>query len=286
MSAQLLIYESAVPVSNARHGQWSLEVGGDYAFSKRVNSVPLMAVEFPNAAPEYAIVFAGTGDAMVPAVILGMRADENLYLTKQGGWTGNYIPAFVRRYPFVFAGSADGKTYTLCIDESFKGFNQEARGQRLFNEEGKPTAYVENVLKFLEQFQIEQRRTQALCRKLQELNLLEPMRAQFNLGSGEQLALTGFMAVARDRIRTLNPEALAELVKSDQLELIYLHLQSMRNFQAMTARRAALDAQAVELSSGIGSQHSAGGAKADKGKASLEERSGSSARQPAAKHGK
>jgi hypothetical protein len=236
MPAQLLIYGSAVPLARARHGKSSVEVGADYTFSKSVNSVPLMAVEFPSAAPEYAIVFAGTGDAILPAVILGMRADQNLYLTGQGGWKARYIPAFVRRYPFVFASSADGKTFTLCIDESFRGINQEGRGQRLFQDDGKPTPYVQNVLKFLEQYQVEHRRTGQLCRELRELNLLEPMRAQFKLPSGEELALQGFMTVSRDRLKALAADALAELAKSDQLELIYLHLQSLRNFTAMTER--------------------------------------------------
>lgn len=250
MPAQLLIYESAVPVSHARHAQWSVEVGGDYAFSQHVNSLPLMAVEFPNAASEYAVVFAGTGDAVVPAVILGMRADENLYLSGDAQWKAKYIPAFVRRYPFVFAGSDDGKTFTLCIDESFRGFNQEGRGQRLFGDDGKPTTYVENVLKFLEQYQIEHRRTQALCKKLKELDLLEPMRANFKFGSGEERALSGFMAVSRDRLKALDASALAELAKTDQLELIYLHLQSLRNFSAMTERMAMHDATRGDMSRG------------------------------------
>ena len=236
MTSQLLIYESAVPVSNARHGDWSVDVGADYSFSKGVNSVPLMAVEFPHAAAEYAIVFSGTADAFIPAVILGMRGNENLYLAAEGGWQAKYIPAFVRRYPFVFSSSQDGKTFTLCIDEAFPGFNQKGRGQRLFDAEKKPTAYVSNVLKFLEQYQVEFRRTQAFCGKLKELALLEPMRAQANLKSGERLALTGFMAVSRDRLKALPAEKLAELAKTDELELLYLHLHSMRNFSAMVER--------------------------------------------------
>ena len=64
----------------------------------------------------------------------------------------------------------------------------------MFNYEGTSTPSIENVLKFLEQYQIEFRCTEALCKKLRELNLLEPIRAQFNLGSGEQLALTGFIS--------------------------------------------------------------------------------------------
>jgi hypothetical protein len=236
MTSQLLIYESAVPVSNARHGEWSVEVGADYSFSKSVNSVPLMAVEFPHAAADYAIVFSGTAEAFIPAVILGMRGNENLYLAPSGGWQAKYIPAFVRRYPFVFSTSQDGKTFTLCIDESFPGFNQEGRGQRLFGEDKQPSSYVSNVLKFLEQYQIEFRRTQAFCTKVKELGLLEPMRAQANLPSGERLALTGFMAVNRDKLKALPGDKLEELAKTDELELLYLHLQSMRNFAAMVER--------------------------------------------------
>ena len=119
-----------------------MEVGTDYAFARNVNSVPLTAVEFPNAAAEYAIVFAGTQDAMMPAVILGVRGNENLYLSGNGKWQAKYVPAFVRRYPFVFSTSDDGKTFMLCVDEAFPGFNREGRGQRLFGDDSKPTPYV------------------------------------------------------------------------------------------------------------------------------------------------
>jgi hypothetical protein len=236
MSTQLLIYESATPVSHARHANWSVEVGTDYSFSRSVNSVPLMAVEFATAASEYAIVFAGAGDVVMPAVILGMRGDENLYLTKEGGWQARYIPAFLRRYPFVFASRDEGKTFTLCIDEGFQGFNEEGRGQRLFDEQLKPTPYVENVLKFLQQYQTEFRRTQAFCKKLKDLNLLEPMQAQVNFDSGERMFLTGFSAVSRARLKTLSAAALAELAQSDELELIYTHITSMGHFAAMRDR--------------------------------------------------
>ena len=128
MARQLLIYESAVPVSRANHHDLSAEVGGDFSFSRAVNSVPLMAVEFPVAAPEYAIVFAGNDTAIMPAVILGLRDNENLYLNGKGGWGARYIPAFIRRYPFVFSSPDEGKNFTLCIDERFPGFNREGRG--------------------------------------------------------------------------------------------------------------------------------------------------------------
>ncbi|NML48050.1 SapC family protein [Ramlibacter sp. G-1-2-2] len=238
MAKQLMIYESAVPVQYSRHGKWSVDAGADFGFSRTVNSVPLTAVEFLAAASEYVIIFAGTGDVVTPAVLLGMRDEENLYLSGDGGWKARYVPAFLRRYPFVFASRDEGKSFTLCIDESFPGFKQDGAGKALFDEPQKPSEYTQNVLKFLQQYQLEFQRTQDFCRKLKELNLLEPMRAQVSLDSGERIALGGFMAVDRARLKTLSSDKLAELVKSDELELIYAHLLSLRNIGGMRERLA------------------------------------------------
>jgi len=238
MTAQLLIYETVVPLSFGRHRDCSVELAGDYKFSSKVNSVPLMAVEFPTATPEYPIVFAGSGENILPAVILGVRGNENLYLTKEGTWDAKYIPAFIRRYPFVFSQVPDSQQFTLCIDEAFSGFNRDGRGQRIFSDDSKPTPYVEGILKFLQEYQVQFNRTRAFCSKVQELDLLEPMQATVDMNSGERLSLSGFMAVNRAKLKEIPGEKLAELAKTDELELLYLHLQSMRNFTSLPTRLA------------------------------------------------
>jgi hypothetical protein len=230
MTTQLLIYETAVPVSSARHAKCSVETGTGYSFTRKVNSVPLMAVEFPQAEPEYAIVFAGDGENTMPAVILGARQHENLYLASDDSWQAKYIPAFLRRYPFVFSTSEDGKSFTLCVDEAFPGVNFQGRGQAVFTPEGKPSVYTERVLDFLQKYRAQFTRTQAFCKKLRDHDLLSPMQAEFTLGSGEKTSLTGFMVVDRAKLKALSGEVLSELAKTDELELIYLHLQSERNF--------------------------------------------------------
>jgi hypothetical protein len=229
---QLLIYETAVPVSSGRHGKASIELRKGYGFARGINSVPLMAVEFPQAAPEYAIVFAQNGAEVLPVVILGARSGENLYVKEDDSWNASYLPAFIRRYPFIFSANEDGKTFTLCVDEAFQGLNYLGRGEPLFDTDGKQTPYVDNVLKFLQEYRAHFLRTQAFCRKLVELNLLEPMRAQFTLGS-EKMSLGGFQAVDRAKLKALSGDTLAQLAATDELELIYLHLQSMRNFSVV-----------------------------------------------------
>ncbi|MBI1395986.1 MAG: multidrug transporter [Betaproteobacteria bacterium] len=254
MSTQQLIYESAVPVSHARHGTWSVEVGGDYGFATAVNSMPLMAVEFPPASAEYAIVFAGNQDAVMPAVILGVRAAENLFVTDGTHWGARYVPAFARRYPFIFASAADGQTFTLCIDEAFPGFNQTGKGAALFEADGKPSAYTQNVLRFLQEYQAQFQRTQQFCRKLREHDLLEPMQAQITTAGGEKLSLSGFMTVSRDRLKALSADVLAEMARTDELELVYLHLASMRNFQSMVDRLGATAPPAKETGAEVAAE--------------------------------
>jgi hypothetical protein len=236
VAKQLLIYESAVPLSAARHADVSVEASESYAFSAAVNAVPLMAVEFPRASAEYAIVFTAQGDEVMPAVVLGVRNDQNLFLSSDARWKADYIPAFIRRYPFIFSSSSDGKTLTLCIDESHPGVNREGKGNALFGPDAKPTAYVEKVLAFLKEFQAQFERTRTFCRRIKELQLLEPMQANVTTPQGEKITLGGFLAVSRDKLRGLSGETLEKLAKNDELELLYLHLSSMRNFSEVKDR--------------------------------------------------
>jgi SapC len=119
---------------------------------------------------------------------------------------------------------------TLCIDEAHPGLNSNGRGQRLFGDDGKPSAYTEQVLKFLKEYQLHYERTRVFGKHLKELGLLESMQAQVTTPKGEKLSLGGFMAVPRRKLRELKGEALEALAKTDELELLYLHLYSTRNF--------------------------------------------------------
>lgn len=246
MTKQLMIYERAVPISSERHRDWSLEAGRNYAFAKEVNSVPLLAAEFIAAATDYAIVFAGDDKNIFPSVILGMRANENNAVDAEGNWTGGYVPAFLRRYPFVFARSDDGKTFTLCIDEEHEGFNKDGKGERLFDAEGKRTRYLESMLTFTREYQGLFDRTQLFCKRLMDHDLLKPAQAQFSLPGGQSAQLGGFFTLDRDKLKALPAEVLAEMAKTDELELCYVHLQSLNNLTPMARRIAASQAAAPE----------------------------------------
>lgn len=243
MAKQLMIYERAVPISAETHRDWSVKTGNNFSFAKDTNSVPLLAAEFATSALEHTIIFAGEGDAVFPSVILGMQSNNNDHVSADGTWKGNYVPAFLRRYPFVFSESEDGETFTLCIDEEFDDFNNKGKGERLFDTDGKRTQYLETMLNFIQEYQNQFQRTQVFARKLVEFDLLEPAQAQFQL-AGKQSSLGGFQTINREKLKALTGKKLKELAATDELELCYLHLQSLNNLTPM-ARRLTVSADAA-----------------------------------------
>jgi len=246
MDTQLLFYNEVAPITAERHSNWHAREVKDFSFAKKTNSVPLMAAEFLSALADYPIVFAGDEESVIPVLLLGMRNEVNAFVGPEGDWKSRYIPAFVRRYPFVLALSDDKEKYYLCIDESFSGFNQSDEGPALITEDGTPTEYTEGVLKFLSQYQAEFERTQAICKKLKDLNLLEAKQVQATAASGETMNVDGFYAVEPTRLASLPSEAIVDLVRSGTYELICFHLASLRNFELLRDRSLEVDPQAAD----------------------------------------
>ena len=232
---QILIYENVTPVSSANHKDLSIELK-NFDFASKVSAVPLTAVEIPLASREYAIVFAGDEKAVSPMVVLGVEGETNLFLDEDKSWKADYLPAFIRRYPFVFSRSEDGKKFALCVDEKWSGCNREGKGERLFTEAGEKTAFTQKMLDFLEDYQRQFALTQQFAKTLLDLGVLEMMQANVTLPSGDKRTLRGFYGVSRKKLMALDDAKLAELAKSNVLELAYLQMASMNNLRYIVNR--------------------------------------------------
>ncbi len=130
---QLLFYQKPEPLNAARHRGLKLTAEDpDFSFAAGTNSIPLAVAEFPRAALDFPIVFAGQPDKVAsPIVIVGLKSNENIFVDGKGAWLASYIPAFVRRYPFVLAEQPGSKELTVMIDVAYKGFSVE-RGPAYF----------------------------------------------------------------------------------------------------------------------------------------------------------
>jgi len=236
MSTQPLFYKKVVPLNKEEHKKLSIAPVEDYKHTKDTNSLYIAAVEFLKASKEYPIVFVKSSDQDIyPVVMLGLKNNENLFVGGKGEWLANYIPAYVRRYPFILATTTtnSGTNFTVCIDESYPGLNSKNKGEKLFTADGKESALLKQSVKFLQEYQNHFQLTRIFCNNINKLELLEPMQANAELKGGKKFAMRGFLVVNRKKLKELAPAKLAELVQADHMELIYAHLNSLDNLEGL-----------------------------------------------------
>ena len=230
-------YKNVVPLNKDVHSELYIESIDGYQHTKETNSIYIAAIEFIKSAFEYPIVFTQSDDKKVfPVVLLGLEKNQNLFVDNNGKWLADYIPAYVRRYPFILATNDDASNFTVCIDESYPGFNTAKEGQPLFNDKGEQLDLLTQAIDFLKDYQNHVQLTTLFCENLSKLDILEPMQANIEKSSGQKFSVGGFMVVNREKLKALKPAQLAELVKTDQMELIYAHLASLNNLNGLMKR--------------------------------------------------
>ena len=209
------------------------------------NSVFLAAVEFGDACKEYPIVFVRAGtlgpdgkSAIAPLAVLGLRAGSNLFV-EGDKWLGNYVPAYIRRYPFVMARVEQGSdSMAVCYDSKWAGFN-ETTGESLFKD-GQPTEFLLNAKTFLENFEQETERTRLICNLLSEMDLLQDMRFEATLPNGEKFDVEGFLALDEKKYAELPDAKVLELHRNGLIALIEMHRLSLSNMNRLVGKYAAV----------------------------------------------
>jgi hypothetical protein len=224
----MMFYERVVPLNSEAHRHLKYKRSADFGFARRANSVPLLAAEFALALKHYPIVFVQAQDgATMPLALLGLADGVNGFVNAEGQWTADYVPAFVRRYPFVPAQQDDGQEM-VCFDEACDRFN-DSEGEPLFVEGQERSPLMEQVMGLLTDYHQQASVTQRFCQRLQDLDLLEASNATLRSPDGAERNLGGFMVVKEERLKALTAEVVHELVGNGAMGLIYAHLMSMSN---------------------------------------------------------
>lgn len=236
--SEMIFYERVVALNDQTHAKLRVRPASSFAYAARTNSVPLLSSEFFECAREYPIVFARGEAGPVAAALLGLREAENLYVEKDGTWDARYVPAFVRRYPFVPGKGAQGELL-VCIDEASECFDTK-EGEPLFRD-GKPTPQLEHAMKFLAEFHQAATTTELLGRRLQDLGVLRQADSVAQLTDGTQFRLNGLNVVDESKLRALDRDIVQELFVSGGLAVIYAHLMSLGNLGALVDRLSKRD---------------------------------------------
>ncbi|MEJ2653892.1 MAG: SapC family protein [Acidihalobacter sp.] len=248
----LLFYTRPVVLNKERHRDLRLLHGeARYGFARQTNSVPLVGSEFAASAGHYPIVFAGVeAGALMPVALLGMRDRENLFVDEAGRWQADYVPAFVRRYPFVLAeqeaDSEGDERFNVCFDEVFDGLGEGEEGVRLFEDDGEPAEFLRGAMDFLRDYQAQAEATRAFMEQLKELDLLVERHLEVQRPGGERLNLNGFHVVDDARLQALDDAQVLSLFRSGALAWIEAHRLSLARVSDLSARLERLAAHTLE----------------------------------------
>ncbi len=232
-----MFYAKPEGLSKETHADLALLATNDYSFAANANAIPLMAVEMPQAMRSYPIVFAGSGK--MPLALTGLKRGENVFVTEDGNWApGHYIPAYVRRYPFVLAGDDGDERLTLCIDRDAASVTTtETEGANPLFSGGEPTELTRNAIKFCEEYQTMFNTTKTMVALIDKHGLLTEQTSKITLPDGESHNISGFMGIDEGKLNALDDAAFLELRKSGALGAIYCQLGSSNSWQALLNQR-------------------------------------------------
>ena len=235
----MLFYRQVVALDAGRHGGLKLGAAPGHGFASNTNAVPLAGVEFAEAVKEYPVVFTRDAAGAVGAVaVLGLELNENVFLGGQADWQAHYLPAFVRRYPFILAANPGnpGEPW-VCLDESCAWLGP-LTGEPLFAD-GQPSDYLRQIIAFLADYNTQLERTAIFGRKLSDWGLLTEGQAQASTADGQVHTLAGILTVDENALRQLAADKILELFKTGELAWIYFHLASLGNFRLLAERKSA-----------------------------------------------
>lgn len=228
-----LFYNDPAPLDAKKHGKTSLKKNFGFGFTKGINAVPVNLIEMPQICHFYPIAFSPDGRA-TPVAVLGLRDSENLFLDAKGQWQPNsYIPAYIRRYPFIFSELPNSDKLTLCIDQNPEILDEKGE-QRFFEADGKPTALAQNALEFCKSYHAAAQQTQAFSQALAESDLLIDREAQLTVIGNRRINFSGFKIINEEKLAQMDDKTFLEWRKNGWLPFIYAHLFSGAQWQRLT----------------------------------------------------
>ena len=233
-----LFYAGLEPLSSQRHGDWKARQIDRAPFLAKAHAIPLTSEEFVAAQRDYPIVF--TNDAVpTPIALMGLNEGVNVFVDDEGVMhTDAYVPAYVRRYPFLLARlRPDADELSLCFDPAADAIGPFDDGAPLF-EDGQPSESTRAVLEFCEHFEKAGQITGAFVQELREHKLL--IDGEFTIqpaDAPQPYVYRGFQFVSEEAVRGLRGDIARKLIQSGAMALIYAHMFSLTLARDIFARQ-------------------------------------------------
>lgn len=236
-----LFYKDLVPLNSNEHGDWKSKPMDSADFMVGQHAIPLTVEEFVPASRHYPIIFSDS-ETPVPLALMGMNEGVNTFMDDEGKFTSDvYVPAYVRRYPFLLAKlQPESDELSLCFDPTsgaLGDFKDDEAATALFDDT-KPSEQTQAILKFCENFEEAGARTQSFMDELAKSGLLMDGEVSIQQENTETpFVYRGFKMIDEAKLRELRGDELRKMNQSGMLPLIHAHLFSLQLMREIFAQQ-------------------------------------------------
>lgn len=238
LSGQVMFYRQPEPLSIDKHRTLGVKrVDRPFQFLLAAHVVPITVNEFGVAAGSFPVIFAGPNKT--PLAVMGARSGENVFVSPEGDVDPEvYLPAFARRYPFVFAADSGSDRLVLCIDRAAPmiGENPDVP---LFNG-NEPSQYTAEAMEFCKEFERHRRSSETFINLMNEMNLFEQKTVSLTNrkpdGTEEQQTIAEYFAIDEDKLTNLPNDKFIKLKENGALGPIYAHMVSLLQWPKIIQR--------------------------------------------------
>ena len=246
LTGQVPLYKNVEPLNRQKHAKYGVNaVSNPFTFLQEWHFVPAISGEFAVASGSYPIVFLG--EKKMPVIVMGLRAGSNLFVKDGQFDIEHYIPAYVRRYPFVSAANPGDAPSTICIDVGADFVVEQNPERPLFDDNGEPTDYTQQAIDYVSAFERDAKETEAFVERLTALDLFEKKEIKVANPQDPENPVTvaDYFGVSQEKLTALPDDKTLELHKSGDLAAITSHLISLQRWERIM-RRVAEQAQSAQ----------------------------------------
>ena len=227
---------SYTALSKSGHASFRFLPRDGWRFAAGVQHVPVLQAELPRLLPHYALAFVPADEQGVSYQLVALTSltTNNLYVTPDGQWLGDYVPAALRGYPFRLLRHNDQQV--LCIaEDNLLQQAEPGQGHPLFGADGELSVPVVRAFEYLQQCEVDRQRTAASVAILADAGLIEPWPLELPRGDDEPLVINGLYRINEQRLHSLESEELHAL-RGSPLAIAYAQLFASHQIREMLRR--------------------------------------------------
>ena len=238
-----IFYNDLMPLNLRDHKSWRCKPADSADWLIGQHAVPITVDEFALAQRHYPIVFS-SGDNPVPLALFGLNEGVNVYVDDKGQLEEQvYLPAYVRRYPFLLARiDKNNDDMTLCFDPTCKVIGEHKDGEALFVEDG-ASDFTKNIMQFCERFEQAGQLTQNFIDELKKHDLLMDGEVSIKRNEADENAqpfvYRGFKMINYDKFKEIRGDQLRTWNQNGFLTLAHAHILSLDLLRVIFAKQTA-----------------------------------------------